>query len=61
MNENEKNSLILDYKNGMSNKDIKKKYKVSTDTFYPLINKKDRKQFKNLDKFKDLENKELQY
>ena len=61
MEETRKNNLILDYKNGMSNKDIKKKYKISTDTFYTWIKNEDKKQFKNLNKFKDLTNKELQY
>lgn len=63
MEESKINGIIEDYSNGMSLKDIKNKYRTSTDTIYKLIDKNGiaRKTYKNLDKFYDLKNPEVQY
>lgn len=57
------NDLLIDYSNGMSQKDLKKKYQTSADTIYKLVdsNGVERKQHKNLDKFYELSNPEVQY
>ena len=55
--------LIEDYKNKLPLKDIKKKYSTSSDTIYKILdlNNIPRSNSKDLSKFYDLNNKELQY
>jgi hypothetical protein len=63
MDKNKINELLEDYSSGMSLKDIKSKYQTSSDTIYKLVdaNGINRKNYKNLDKFYDLNNPETQY
>jgi intein/homing endonuclease len=55
--------LLEDYENKMFLKDLKKKYKTSSDTIYKLIKEYGVKKtnYKDLSIFKDITNKELQY
>jgi len=55
--------LLDDYSNGMSQKELKKKYQTSADTIYKLVDNNgiQRKTYKDLDKFYDLSNPEVQY
>lgn len=57
------NDLLLDYSAGMSQKDLKKKYQTSADTIYKLVDNNGikRKQHKDLDKFYNLSDPEVQY
>ncbi len=57
------NDLLNDYSNGMSQKDLKKKYQTSADTIYKLVDSNGikRKQYKDLDKFYNLSDPEVQY
>lgn len=56
-------NLLEDYNNGMSQKDLKKKYQTGADTIYKLVDQAGipRKIFKDLSIFYDLTNPELQY
>lgn len=56
-------SLIKDYLNKISLKDLKLKYQTSSDTIYKIIDKNNIKRHnsKDLSKFKQLNNKQVQY
>lgn len=56
-------NLILNYQNGMSLKDIKKKYNTSSDSIYKFIDKRgiSRKNKKDLSKFYNLNDSQVQY
>lgn len=63
MEENRIKGIVEDYSNGMSLKDIKSKYKTGSSTIYKLVEEHGikRKTQKDLSKFYDLEDPEVQY
>lgn len=63
MNKNLEKELIEDYLNKIPLKELKKKYKTSSDTIYKVIdsNNVKRTNKKDISKFKDLTNEETQY